>query len=136
VSTEIWVDVQVANPRSPKRHFGIRAMVDNGSIDSAMPATLLKKIGVRPEGRELYEAWAGKTHQRSWGEAKLFIQGKFGTSRVTFEPASEIPTIGALALETLGFNIDMINGGLRAARRIGRGPRRRVKTAIKRLRSD
>ncbi|MBI2901700.1 MAG: hypothetical protein HYY17_16065 [Planctomycetes bacterium] len=37
----------------------------------------------------------------------------------------EVP---ALALETLGF--DMMRGSLRPARRLGRGPRRRKKTAL------
>ncbi|MBI4615716.1 MAG: hypothetical protein HY720_19010 [Planctomycetes bacterium] len=91
---------------------------------------LLRRIGIEPEGTETYEAWAGKTHRRRWGEAKLVIEGKFGTTRVAFEPQSEIPTVGALALETLGFDIDMLRGRLRSARRIGRGPRRRAKSTL------
>lgn len=130
MSREIWVDVRVTNPRNPKRAFTIRALVDDGSIDVALPATLLKRIGIRPEGVEIYEAWAGKRHRRSWGEARFEIQGKFGTTRVTFEPSSEIPTVGALALETLGFDIDMLNGSLRPVRRIGRGPRRRTQSRL------
>lgn len=132
MASEIWIDVKVANVRNPRRSFSIRALVDNGSLDSAMPARFLKHIGIRPLGIEVYEAWAGKKHRRNWGEAHLQIQGKFGTTRVTFEPPSDIPTIGALALETLGFDIDLVNAGLRPARRIGRGPRRR---AHERLRS-
>ena len=131
VSTEIRIDVRVVNPRDLRRSFTIRALVDNGSFDSAMPAKHLKRIGVKAEGRDTYEAWAGKTHRRSWGEARLHIQGKFGTTRVTFEPLREIPTLGVLALETLGFDIDMMNGSLRPARKIRRGPRRRPKTRLK-----
>src|SRR5437899_2382842 len=95
-----------------------------------MPGRLLRRIGVKPEGVERYEAWAGRAHRRPWGEARLYVQGKFGTTRVTFEPESEIPTIGALALETLGFDIDLGNGQLRPTRRIGRGPRRRIKAQL------
>ena len=130
MSAEIWVDVKVVNPRNLKRGFTVRALVDNGSLDSAMPGRLLRRIGVKPKGVERYEAWAGRAHRPPWGEATLYVQGKFGTTRVTFEPKSEIPTIGALALETLGFDIDMGNGQLRPARRIGRGPRRRSKALL------
>ena len=122
--------MKVVNPRNLKRGFTVRALVDNGSVDSALPGRLLRRIGVKPEGVDRYEAWAGRTHRRPWGEARLYVQGKFGTTRVTFEPESEIPTIGALALETLGFDIDMGNGQLRPARRIGRGPRRRIKALL------
>ena len=132
VSKEIWVEVKVASPRDARRSFTVRVLVDNGSVDSAMPAKLLRSIGVAPLGLETYEAWAGRTHRRPWGEARFHIQHKFGTTRVTFEPADEIPTVGALALETLGFDIDMMNGGLRVARRIGRGPRRRMHARLER----
>jgi len=131
MSDQIWIDVRVENPLKPSRSFTVRALVDNGSIDSAMPATLLKKIGINPQGAEIYEAWAGRKHRRNWGEARFHIQDKFGTTRVTFEPKSEIPTVGALALETLGFDIDMMNGKLRPAKRIGRGPRVRKKSLLR-----
>ena len=133
MTDEIWVDVKVANPRNLKKQFAIRALVDTGSFDSAMPRPLLKKIGVEPRGRETYKAWAGKTHRRPWGEADFSIQGMFGTCRVTFEPKGETPTIGAVTLDVLGLNIDMINEKLRPARvRMGRGPRRRIKTPLRR----
>lgn len=126
MSSELWVDVKVTNPRDRRRSFAIQALVDNGSVDSAMPARQLRRIGVKPEGKETYEAWAGKKHRRDWGEARFHIQDKFGTTRATSRPDGEIPTVGALALETLGLDIDMMNGVLRSARRIGRGPRRRT----------
>ena len=132
MTDEIWVDVKVVNPLHKKRSFTIQAQVDSGSLDSAMPKKLLRRIGIRPAGRATYEAWAGKTHRREWGEVRFHIQGKFGTSRVTFELEKEIPTIGALTLETLGFDIDMINGRLHPHRiRPGRGPRRRKKAPLR-----
>ena len=131
MSREIWVDVKVVNPRSPHRAMVIRALVDNGSVDSAMPASGLRRIGIRPRGEETYEAWAGKRHRRPWGEADFHIQGRFGTTRVTFEPDAEIPTVGALALETLGLDIEMQAGRLKPTRRLGRGPRRRATSRLR-----
>lgn len=130
MAEEVWVDVRVANPRDPRRSFKVKALVDNGSTDSAMPAKLLRRIGVRPRGRERYEAWAGKVHWRRWGEAEFRIEGKLGTVRITFEPLAEIPTIGSVALETLGFDIDMKNGGLRPFKRRGPHIRRRPHHAL------
>lgn len=113
MAKEIWIDVCVANPRHTARMAAVRALVDNGSTDSALPATLLGKLGIRPMGVQSYAVWGNRTLRRKWGEAFFEIQGEKGTCRVTFEPATEIPTIGAVALETLGFDIDMMNGKLR-----------------------
>lgn len=126
MSRAIWINVQVSNPHQPKRSFTIRAFVDNGSIDSGMPAKLLQEIGVRPMGTDLYEGWGKRRMRRKWGEAFFSVQGKQGTTRVTFEPQYEYPTIGAVTLEQLGFDIDMKNGGIKPFVRIKREPRRRA----------
>lgn len=110
----------------------IRAFVDNGSTDSAMPASVLRKIGVKPEGADLYEGWERRTFRRRWSHARFQILGRTGVGKVIFEPKSEVPTIGATTLEDLGFDIDMKNGGLRPFQRRGPHIRRRPHHAFPR----
>ena len=125
MAREIWVDVRVSNLSDPKRSFKVRAMIDNGSTDSAMPAQLLKGIGVRPKGTDRYKGWAGQILRRAWAHAGFRIKSREGVGKVTFESRTEIPTIGATTLEDLGYDIDLGNGGLRAFQRRGPTIRRR-----------
>lgn len=131
VAREIFVDVRVSNPFRPGHALSIRAFVDNGSTDSALPGSLLRRLGVRPAGRESYEIWGGRVVKRRWGFVHFEIQGKVGIAKVTFEPEAETPTIGAVALEELGFDIDMKNGGLRPFLRRGPTMKRRPVTRLK-----
>lgn len=130
MSKEIWVNVRVSNLRDRARAFTIRAFVDSGSVDSAMPSRLLRRIGLRPAGVQGYEGWGGRRLRRPWGFAFFEVQGKLCATRVTFEPPSELPTVGAVTLEELGFDLDMQNGTLRPFVRRKRPPRRRATSPI------
>lgn len=125
MARQIFVNVLVSNPFHKGRHLKVKAFVDNGSTDSAMPRNLLQTLYIKPEGWERYEIWGGKTLRRRWGYARFEIQGNQGIVKVTFEPAQETPTVGAVALEELGFDIDMKNGGLKPFLR--RGPTLKIR---------
>lgn len=120
MSREICVDVTVSGLVDARKAVTLRAFVDNGSTDSALPAALLKRIGVQPKGSERYELWGNRTVRRRYGFAWFKIGKRTGACKVTFESPHEVPTVGATALEALGFDIDMKNGGLRTY--IPRGP--------------
>lgn len=131
MSREIWVDVTLTHLTDPKRLVRVRAFVDNGSTDSAMPAGLLQELGVVPEGAERYEIWGGRTVRRRFGVVRFKMQGRCAPARVTFEPQYEVPTIGATTLEALGFDIDMKNGGLRQFKPRGPHIRRRPHRSLR-----
>ena len=134
MSREIWTDVTVCNLTAPGRAVQVRAFVDSGSTDSAMPAKVLRAIGALPEGTERYEIWGGRKVRRRYGVARFRIGGRSGVARVTFEPADEVPTVGAATLEALGFDIDMKNGGLRSFTPRGPTMRRRPHYRLPRAR--
>ena len=127
MAREIWVDVKVMNFSNRKKCVTVRAFVDNGSTESALPASILRRIGVKPEGIEEYEIWGGKVVRRRRGHARFQIKERSGICGVTFEHKDEVPTIGATTLEALGFDIDMKNGGLRPFKRRGPHIRRRAR---------
>ncbi|MBI4701205.1 MAG: hypothetical protein HY744_08615 [Deltaproteobacteria bacterium] len=132
MSREIWVNVCVSNPTSSRRAFTIRALVDTGSIDSAMPARLRRQSGIRPMGRETYEAVGGGLFRRDWGLVLFEIQGKKRPTAVTYEPATEVPLVGSVTLEELGFDVDMRDGGLRPfVRRKGQHRRRVARRVLR-----
>lgn len=135
MSREIWVDVTVSNLADPRRCFTARAFVDNGSTDSAMPAKWLRAIGAKPEGSERYALWGRRTARRQFAIARFRIGKRSGPVRVTFEPRFEVPTMGATALENLGYDIDMRNGGLRPYKPRGPTIRRRPPHRLPTLRA-
>lgn len=133
MSREIWVQVTVSDQADAKRALTLRAFVDNGSTDSAIPARLLRRLGVQARGTEHCELWGRRTVRRRYGFAWFKIGDRIAPARVTFEPEHELPTIGATTLEALGYDIDMKNGGLRFFKPRGptlrRRPHRRLPTA-------
>lgn len=60
MARQIFVDVLVSNPfhrGNRGKHLKVKAFVDNGSTDSAMPRNFLKTLHIKPEGWERYEIW-------------------------------------------------------------------------------
>src|SRR3989337_133909 len=84
----------------------VNVEVDTGSYDSALPRPFLKKLGIRPVGREWYELADGRRVRRQYGVAFLRLMGQVGASRVIFAGPKDPPLLGVIALEQLGFEID------------------------------
>ncbi len=91
--------------------------LDTGSDDTALPRRLLRKLGVRPLGVDRYELADGRRVHRQYGIAFFRLRGEVGATRVMFCGPRDAPVLGVIALEELGFLIDVRRGGLRKFRR-------------------
>src|SRR3989304_3709936 len=54
----------------------VNVQVDTGSDDSALPRPFLKKLGIRPVGREGYELADGRRGRRAYGGGVLRLMGQ------------------------------------------------------------
>ena len=95
----------------------VRIEVDSGSDDSALPRTLLRKLGVEPLGWEWYELADGKRVRRRYGIAFLRLRGEVCATRVIFGSPHDAPVLGHIALEQFGFTLDIKRGELRKYQR-------------------
>lgn len=83
-------------------------LVDTGAIDSMIPASELKKLGVEPERTEFYEMASGTLEEFDLGYAYLEFLGKRIPGQIMFGPDDAEPILGVLALETAGFVVDPV----------------------------
>jgi clan AA aspartic protease len=84
-------------------------LVDTGSMDTMAPASALKKIGIQPDGKDLYELASGELVEYEYGSAKVEFMGEIVPVRIIFGPDDSAPILGVVALETAGYIVDPKN---------------------------
>lgn len=109
--THITVHVAPVNIR--KKGFDAEFLVDTGAVDSLAPASALKRIGVKPEGKDAYELANGETVEYPYGYARLDFFGSSTITRVIFGPEDAEPILGVVALESTGVGVDPVTRTLR-----------------------
>ena len=98
-------------------------LVDTGSMDTMAPATALKRLGIQPDGKDLYELASGERVEFEYGSAKVEFMGEVVPIRIIFGPDGSAPILGVVALETAGYIVDPKN---RAIRKLEARPLKRV----------
>ena len=88
-------------------------LVDTGAMYSMAPAAELKKIGIQPVGREVYEMANGDLVEYEYGIAQLTFMGEVTGTRLIFGPDNSKPLLGVVALESAGYIVDPKNQVLR-----------------------
>jgi clan AA aspartic protease len=91
-------------------------LVDTGATDTMAPAFELKKIGIQPIGKDLYELANGELVEFEHGSAELTFMGEVVPMRIVFGPDDRKPILGVIALEAAGFIVDPKNETLRKLR--------------------
>lgn len=96
-----------------RRFFEAEFLVDTGALDCMAPAAALKRIGIRPEGKDVYELANGETIEYPYGFARVTFMGSETVTRIIFGPADAEPILGVIALESTGIGVDPVSKQLR-----------------------
>jgi clan AA aspartic protease len=107
------VNVRVANPANPKRAATVRFLVDSGAVYSLAPATLLRKLGIRPHSSRSFILADGTEITRPIGDAIFMIDDQRGASPVIFGEEDDAALLGTVSLESLGLILDPMKRVLR-----------------------
>ena len=91
-------------------------LVDTGAMDTMAPASDLKRIGIQPLGKDLYELANGELVEYEYGNAEMKFMNEVVPTRIIFGPEDAEPILGVVALETAGFIVDPKNQMLRKLR--------------------
>lgn len=83
-----------------------RFLIDTGAIDCLLPASVLDRAGIQPEGKALYELADGRTIELSFGRARIRFAEGIAVAKVILGPEGSEPILGAIALEDAGFAVD------------------------------
>lgn len=106
------VAVKVRN-RDSNQIFTAKFLVDTGATDSMVPASELKRIGIKPSGKKTYELASGELEQFDVAYAEVSFLDESIVSRVIFGPDTAEPILGAIALESIGVIVDPVNQTLK-----------------------
>jgi clan AA aspartic protease len=89
--------------------FTAKFLIDTGASEPMVPASELKRIGIEPTGKRVYEMANGQHAEFEVGEARFSFCEETFPIRVIFGPDDIEPILGVIALESAGFMIDPKN---------------------------
>ena len=101
------VSIEVGDPTG-ERYEAVGALVDTGATYTALPATLLRSLGVAPHARAAFVLADGCQVEREIGRTWIRVDGRTELTLVVFgEPGSQA-LLGAYALEGLRLAADPV----------------------------
>ena len=91
-----------------ERFETVDALVDTGATYSAMPATVLRSLGVSPFDRRTLRLADGNRIYRDLGEMSVRINGSVQFTPVIFSDDASNPILGAVTLEQFSMAVDPV----------------------------
>ncbi len=132
----VHVTARVRPIAGSKKFFDDEFLVDTGAINCMAATAKLRRIGVKPEGREVYELANGQTVEYPVGFVRLSFLGAETITRIIFGPDGVEPLVGVVALEDMGIGVDPVARTLsRMSAKPLKRARARVTAAARRQRS-
>lgn len=107
------VAVTIRNPAEPARSWAGPFLVDTGAIDSLVPRSQLKAIGLEPKGKRVYETADGRELTLDVTSADIEFMGEFTAGLIIFGDEGVEPLLGVTALESVGVEVDPQNQRLK-----------------------
>jgi predicted aspartyl protease len=108
-----FLEIEVGNPANPRVTKPVEFLVDSGVIYSVVPASVLRKLGIKPLTKEEFILANGEKIVRKKGIALFRYAGKVGGADVIFGEPKDSTLLGALTLEALGLMLDPLKRELK-----------------------
>jgi clan AA aspartic protease len=108
-----FLEIEVGNPANPKITKSVEFLVDSGVIYSVVPASILKKLDIKPLTTEQFILANGEKIVRKKGGALFKYGEKVGVADVIFGESEDSTLLGALTLEALGLMLDPLRRELK-----------------------
>ena len=105
------VPLEVADPRS-RRYETVAALVDSGATCTALPVSMLQRLGVVAHGARRFVLADGRRVELGFGRIWIRLDGREEISPVVFQEDGTQPLLGAVTLEIFGLGIDPVQGRL------------------------
>ena len=102
----IHVTTTLRSLQKSKKKYEADFLVDTGATDCLAPASALRKAGIVPRGKMVYELADGRTVEYDFGLAEIEFMGELTSGRVIFVPEETEPILGVTALESVGILVD------------------------------
>jgi clan AA aspartic protease len=108
-----YIEATIANPARPRKTARLKFLVDSGAAYSVVPATLLRRLGVKPHSQRKFILADGLEIRRPMGDVQFRLDDRKGTTPVIFGEKSDSTLLGTVSLKALGFILDPLKRELR-----------------------
>jgi len=108
-----YIQATVANPARPRRGVRLRFLVDSGALYSVVPASVLRRLGIKPGRTKTFILADGTEVKRPLGHALFRLSKDEAPSPVIFGEAGDSTLLGSVSLGALGVMLDPLKRELR-----------------------
>lgn len=109
------VRVRIYRLSDPRDEHELELTVDTGATYPVIPRTLAQTVGVTDLERRRFTLANGEQVERDVGYIGMEYEGHRGPVLVVLGERKDASLLGALALETLGYEVDPVSQALRPA---------------------
>ena len=102
----IHVTTTLKSLQKSRKKYEADFLVDTGATDCLAPSSALRKAGIVPRGKMVYELADGRKVEYDFGLAEIEFMGEITSGRVIFGPEETEPILGVTALESVGILVD------------------------------
>jgi clan AA aspartic protease len=102
----IYAEITVRPLADSTKSWKGAALVDTGATDTFLPASALRKLGIKPSARRSYELADGTEQELPIGFGVIEVLGRAAGSTLVFAGEKEEPLLGVTVLESTGLWID------------------------------
>ena len=107
--TRVAVELSRMNSQNGQYIYKHDFLVDTGAMDSMAPASELRKVGIEPVGKRIYELASGELQEYEHGIAQVSFMGEVTWTDIIFGPDDTEPILGVITLENANFLVDPKN---------------------------
>ena len=102
----VYVEITVRPLAGSTKSWTGQALVDTGATDTFLPASVLRKLGIRPSARRSYELADGTEQELPIRFGVIEVLGRAAGGTLVFAGDNEEPLLGVTVLELIGLWID------------------------------
>lgn len=99
-------ELVVKPSRESRRKAVVEFLVDSGAAYSLVPATTLKKLGMRPDRQLDFSLADGTRISQRLGDAYFEYNGQGAAAPIIFGEEGDEPLLGVTTLEAIGLMLD------------------------------
>ena len=105
------IEIGISNP-DRGRWRTLNALVDTGASITALPASVLRELGVEPSFRQRFRSAHGESREMDVGHTWVRVDGRETLTQVLFNDEGSTPLLGAMTLEAVYMAVDPVDGKL------------------------
>jgi len=101
------IPIECGDPQG-EQFEGVDALVDTGASHTALPASMLRRLGVQPREQGRFQLADGSVVLRDVGQTWVRINGRSVITVVVFADEGAVPLLGAVTLEEMRLGVDPV----------------------------